>query len=347
MIFLEFGDLVAIACEVLEVEVDEALDQFNVDTAQQVLDGSRHAAESAGAEGGAAALLMGLVTSPPVGREVSRVAMVATLQFLGLNGFSLIDTESAPSLVARIRTGETKITAVADWFRHHIAVSGIPSDEDVVRRYLTDVARYPRLSRADEAGLGGLIQAGRSAQRRLESEDQELTPDERAELKRRIDDGAEVQTSLIRCNLRLVASLAERHKESGVPFIDLVQEGNLGLLRAVERHDWTKEHRFSTSVTWWARQAIGRAVENRGRTVSSEQPGALGLVPDDLAALLAGLNDVERKVLECRFGLDRGEPRTLDEVAETLGMTPDEVCRIEAEAMNKLREIDGGDDPSA
>jgi RNA polymerase sigma factor (sigma-70 family) len=138
---------------------------------------------------------------------------------------------------------------------------------DPVRDYLKEIGTLPPLSAEQEAGLAWRIRAGREAEERLAEDGPSLTPDERIELGWTAEDGTLAKNQLLEANLRLVVSLAKRYTGRGMPFLDLIQEGNLGLIRAVERFDHTKGYRFSTYSTWWIRQAITRAVADQAGTI--------------------------------------------------------------------------------
>ena len=141
------------------------------------------------------------------------------------------------------------------------------ADVDPVQDYLKQIGTVPPLDAEQEAGLAWRIKAGRDAEERLAEGGLSLTPDERIELEWTADDGALAKNQLLEANLRLVVSLAKRYTGRGMPFLDLIQEGNLGLIRAVERFDHTRGYRFSTYSTWWIRQAITRAVADQAGTI--------------------------------------------------------------------------------
>jgi len=133
---------------------------------------------------------------------------------------------------------------------------------DTVGIYLEEVSAHTLLDAEDEVRLARAMEAGRKAQHRLDSGD-DLTPAERAKLYRLTHAGEEAKMMFIRCNLRLVISIAKRYAGRGLDLLDLIQEGNLGLIRAVEKFDWRKGFKFSTYATWWIRQAITRGLGTR------------------------------------------------------------------------------------
>lgn len=288
-------------------------------------------------------------------------------------------------------------------------------EEDLVRLYLTDIGQYPLLTKEDEVRLAQKIEKGVEAREKL-STSEELTAKEKSDLKRLDRNGARAEKKFVQSNLRLVVSIAKKYQASGLPLLDLIQEGNLGLMHAVEKFDWRKGFKFSTYATWWIRQAITRGIANTGRTIrlpvhagdtlarlqkartrlelkygrpatmtelaadvempedkitealrfaneplSLSEPlredgdaelgdvvedrgaaspfevAATSLLPDEIARLLAPLDKREREILKLRFGLDRGEPRTLEEVGEHFNLTRERIRQIEARAMSKLR----------
>ncbi len=137
---------------------------------------------------------------------------------------------------------------------------------DAVGMYLEEVAAHSLLTAEDEVRLARAMEASRRAQHRLDTEIG-LSPSEKALLYRAVNGGDEAKTEFIRSNLRLVISIAKRYSGRGLDLLDLIQEGNLGLIRAVEKFDWRKGFKFSTYATWWIRQAITRGLGNYGRTI--------------------------------------------------------------------------------
>jgi RNA polymerase sigma factor (sigma-70 family) len=140
------------------------------------------------------------------------------------------------------------------------------ADEDLVRLYLVDVGRHPLLTKRDEVELAQRIEAGAEARDQLGANDRPR-PAVRRELARRARDGDSARHTFVEANLRLVVSIAKNYRSSGLQLLDLVQEGNLGLLRAVDKFDWRKGFKFSTYSTWWIRQAIQRGIANSSRTI--------------------------------------------------------------------------------
>ncbi len=287
-------------------------------------------------------------------------------------------------------------------------------DHDLLFLYLTDIRRYPLLCKQDEQRLGAQIEQGTHAAADL----QDGSPASRAERQRLealVEEGQRAKRRLVQGNLRLVVSVAKHYQVSGAPLLDLIQDGNLGLLHAVERFDYRKGFKFSTYATWWIRQAIGRGLSESSRTIrlsldtatrvrkvasaaerlhpmlgrpptvaeiaadqelrvdqvveallfgdtplslsqaleddgvavlgdtvenGSADPAdqaVVTLLADEIMTLLAPLHDRERRILWLRFGLDRGEPRTLEDVGEELHLTRERIRQIESRALSKLR----------
>ena len=143
---------------------------------------------------------------------------------------------------------------------------GQSDSEDLLQLYLNDVGKHPLLTRADEFRLGTLVQAGRGAAADLDR-GQALSLAERQELQAVVEAGAEAARQFIRSNLRLVVSIAKRYQAAGLPLLDIIQEGNFGLIQAVERFDPRRGFKFSTYATWWIRQTIARGIANTSRTI--------------------------------------------------------------------------------
>ena len=289
-------------------------------------------------------------------------------------------------------------------------------DEDLVRLYLSDIGQYRLLTKDDEVLLAQRIEAGSAAVRALEVDEPGLSAARRRELQRQVRLGESAERTFVQSNLRLVVSIAKKYQASGLPLLDLIQEGNLGLMHAVEKFDWRKGFKFSTYATWWIRQAITRGIANTGRTIrlpvhagdtlarlqkararldlqlgrpatvaelsaevelpedkvlealrfaseplslseplrddgdaelgdvvedrSAESPfesAATALLTGEILRLLAPLDEREREIITLRFGLDRGEARTLEEVGEHFHLTRERIRQIEARAISKLR----------
>src|SRR5205807_2938095 len=132
---------------------------------------------------------------------------------------------------------------------------------------LTDIGQYPLLTKDDEVRLAQAIEVGAEARLELDRIGRDAPGPERRELKREIRAGVDAQQTFVQSNLRLVVSIAKKYQASGLPLLDLIQEGNLGLMHAVEKFDWRKGFKFSTYATWWIRQAITRGIANTGRTI--------------------------------------------------------------------------------
>jgi RNA polymerase nonessential primary-like sigma factor len=288
---------------------------------------------------------------------------------------------------------------------------------DLVRVYLNGIGKTALLTAAQEVELAKRIEAGVFAQHVLdEAAPGDLDKQYAADLRAIVRDGRRARNHLLEANLRLVVSLAKRYTGRGMPLLDLIQEGNLGLIRAVEKFDYTKGFKFSTYATWWIRQAITRGMADQARTirlpvhlveqvnklarikrdlhqklgrdatheelaaesgiaeekiadlldhardpvsldmpVGSEEEAPLGdfiedgeatdaettvishLLHDDLRRVLSTLEDREQSVIRMRYGLDDGQPRTLDQIGRRFGLSRERVRQIEREVMAKLR----------
>ncbi|MDO4806549.1 MAG: RNA polymerase sigma factor RpoD [Coriobacteriales bacterium] len=190
--------------------------------------------------------------------------------------------------------------------------------QDPVRMYLKEIGKVDLLTAAEEVDLAMKIEAGTEAADQLEAFDIgeiDLTRAERRRLSRIEQVGLEAKQSLISANLRLVVSIAKRYVGRGMLFLDLIQEGNLGLIRAVEKFDYTKGFKFSTYATWWIRQAITRAIADQARTIR---------IPVHMVETINKLVRVQRQLLQ-----DLGREPTPEEIGEEMGMTADRVREIQ------------------
>jgi RNA polymerase primary sigma factor len=287
---------------------------------------------------------------------------------------------------------------------------------DLVRIYLREIGRVPLLTAHDEVELAKAIEAGLFAEEKMQGGLQANCGGARlAELMLIAADGIAAKQRLIEANLRLVVSIAKRYIGRGLVFLDLIQEGNLGLIRAVEKFDYTKGYKFSTYATWWIRQAITRAIADQARTIRipvhmvetinkmariqrqlhqdlgreatpEEIAAEMGLHPDRVAEIqriaqepvslqspigeedsdlgdfiedadavvpmeaaafimlqdqldqvLDNLSIREQRILQLRFGLTDGHPRTLEEVGREFGVTRERIRQIESKTLAKLR----------
>ncbi|RYJ23533.1 RNA polymerase principal sigma factor HrdA [Streptomyces sp. L-9-10] len=295
------------------------------------------------------------------------------------------------------------------------ADTGGPSS-DLFRQYLREIGRIPLLTAFDEVDLARRVEAGLFAEEKLST-----TPDLDSQLALDLDRlvvlGRMAKRRLIEANLRLVVSVAKRYVGRGLTMLDLVQEGNLGLIRAVEKFDYARGYKFSTYATWWIRQAMSRALADQARTirvpvhvvelinrvvrvqrrllqergyeptpdevgaqlelapdrvrevlrlslepvslhapVGEEEDVALGDLIEDgdaaspvesaaflllrqhLDAVLSTLGERERKVIQLRYGLADGRPRTLEEIGRLFGVTRERIRQIESKTLGKLRD---------
>jgi RNA polymerase primary sigma factor len=192
---------------------------------------------------------------------------------------------------------------------------------DLVRAYLKEIGRVALLNAEQEVELAKRIEAGLFAAEKIRQADVgelKLTKTVRKDLEWLTADGQRAKDHLLEANLRLVVSVAKRYTGRGMAFLDLIQEGNLGLIRAVEKFDYTKGYKFSTYATWWIRQAITRAMADQARTIR---------IPVHMVEQINKLTRVQRQMLQ-----DLGREPTADELATELDMTPDKVVEIQGYA---------------
>jgi RNA polymerase primary sigma factor len=187
-------------------------------------------------------------------------------------------------------------------------LSGISSD-DTVGLYLKEMARVPLLSLEEEVGLAKTLCKGREAKRTLRKGVSDV--DERDRLELFVEDARLAREHLIKANTRLVVSIAKKYMGRGVPFLDLIQEGNLGLMKAVEKFDYTRGYRFSTYATWWIRQTITRAIADQGRTIR---------VPVHMSDRIRRLYKTARQLEQ-----EHGRKPTPEEIAQEMELEPRKV----------------------
>ncbi|ALG84644.1 sigma-70 family RNA polymerase sigma factor [Gordonia phthalatica] len=289
---------------------------------------------------------------------------------------------------------------------------------DLVRVYLNGIGRTALLNAEQEVDLSKAIEAGLYAKHLLATK-KRLSPAKKRDYAILVRQGEQARAHLLEANLRLVVSLAKRYTGRGMPLLDLIQEGNLGLIRAVEKFDYAKGYKFSTYATWWIRQAISRGMADQSRTirlpvhlveqvnkiarirrelhqqlgreatdeeislesgipaakiadlmdhsrdpvsldmpVGNDEEAPLGdfiedaeatsaetvvianLLHSDIRTVLSTLDEREMQVITMRYGLDDGQPRTLDQIGRAFGLSRERVRQIEREVMGKLRQGD-------
>ena len=206
---------------------------------------------------------------------------------------------------------------------------------DLVRAYLKEIGKVPLLTAEQEVELAQRIEAGLFAAEKMRQADEGEAPKVSAALRRDLDwlvaDGGRAKRHLLEANLRLVVSIAKRYLGRGMLFLDLIQEGNLGLIRAVEKFDYTKGYKFSTYATWWIRQAITRAMADQARTIR---------IPVHMVEQINKLTRVQREMLQ-----EIGREPTPEELAKELDMTPEKVVEIQGYAREPVSlETTIGDD---
>ncbi len=195
-------------------------------------------------------------------------------------------------------------------------VASAGATADPVKDYLKQIGKVPLLNAEQEVELAKRIEAGLFAEEKLGTGTTGgMTPDQRLDMEWIAEDGRRAKNHLLEANLRLVVSLAKRYTGRGMLFLDLIQEGNLGLIRAVEKFDYTKGYKFSTYATWWIRQAITRAMADQARTIR---------IPVHMVEVINKLARVQRQMLQ-----DLGREPTPEELAAELDMTPEKVIEVQ------------------
>jgi RNA polymerase primary sigma factor len=194
-------------------------------------------------------------------------------------------------------------------------VASAGATADPVKDYLKQIGKVPLLNAEQEVELAKRIEAGLFAEEKLAQTSHALPPGQRIDMDWIAEDGRRAKNHLLEANLRLVVSLAKRYTGRGMLFLDLIQEGNLGLIRAVEKFDYTKGYKFSTYATWWIRQAITRAMADQARTIR---------IPVHMVEVINKLARVQRQMLQ-----DLGREPTPEELAAELDMTPEKVIEVQ------------------
>jgi RNA polymerase primary sigma factor len=350
-----------------------------------------------------------LEVSPEVGEDDERLSVI--MLALRQRGVDVVDPEISDTPPADLMA----VPCLEPWAEPEPAVSDTSSD-DTVGMYLKEMSRVPLLKADEEFEIAVRIEDGRKAKADLMRTPGRKWTLERQRLEALLQDGIMAREHIIKANTRLVVSIAKRYMGRGVPFLDLIQEGNLGLMKAVEKYDVHKGFRFSTYATWWIRQTITRAIADQARTIrvpvhmndrirqtykaTHDLEQRLGRVPttEELAAemgldlqkvqwilqvswlplslespvgddeeselgmfiedeltptpmqstyesmlkekideVLGTLTPREARILRLRFGLDTGEPYTLEEVGEKFGLTRERIRQIEGRALRRLR----------
>jgi RNA polymerase primary sigma factor len=201
----------------------------------------------------------------------------------------------------------------------------LTASADSVRAYLKQIGKVALLNAEQEVELAKRIEAGLYAAERIrktEDSTEKLSPQLRRDLRWIVRDGQRAKNHLLEANLRLVVSLAKRYTGQGMAFLDLIQEGNLGLIRAVEKFDYTKGYKFSTYATWWIRQAITRAMADQTRTIR---------IPVHMVEVINKLGRIQRELLQ-----DLGREPTPEELAKEMDITPEKVLEIQQHAREPI-----------
>jgi RNA polymerase primary sigma factor len=201
----------------------------------------------------------------------------------------------------------------------------LTASADSVRAYLKQIGKVALLNAEEEVELAKRIEAGLYAAervRRAEDSTEKMSPQLRRDLRWIVRDGERAKNHLLEANLRLVVSLAKRYTGRGMAFLDLIQEGNLGLIRAVEKFDYTKGYKFSTYATWWIRQAITRAMADQARTIR---------IPVHMVEVINKLGRIQRELLQ-----DLGREPTPEELAKEMDITPEKVLEIQQYAREPI-----------
>jgi RNA polymerase primary sigma factor len=326
----------------------------------------------------------------------------------------VLEGDAAVVVVADEPTAE-ELAAEAEAEEQAVIEAGATLSVDVLRLYLNQIGRVPLLTAEQEVELARAMEAGLFAAERL-AQGGKISAQMRSDLEYIVREGERAKQHMLEANLRLVVSVAKKYAGRGMGLTDLIQEGNLGLIRAVEKFDYTKGFKFSTYATWWIRQALTRAMADQARTIrlpvhmveqvnkirrverdlvvqlgrkptaaeiavevdlsperveeirsynrdpasldaliGEDSDASLGdfiedehavmpgeaaaflLMREELSAVLASLTDRERRVMEMRYGLVDGQPRTLDDIGKDFNLTRERIRQIEGKTLSKLR----------
>ena len=235
------------------------------------------------------------------------------------------ETEDAPEVAEGESSEFTWDEEESEALRQARKDAEMTASADSVRAYLKQIGKVALLNAEEEVDLAKRIEAGlygAERLRQLEEAGEKLPLQERRDLTWIVRDGERAKNHLLEANLRLVVSLAKRYTGRGMAFLDLIQEGNLGLIRAVEKFDYTKGYKFSTYATWWIRQAITRAMADQARTIR---------IPVHMVEVINKLGRIQRELLQ-----DLGREPTPEELAKEMDITPDKVLEIQQYAREPI-----------
>ena len=227
--------------------------------------------------------------------------------------YVLLERENVEVMEEADDEGFTLTESNADQFESALSAEGVAID-DPVKVYLKEIGRVPLLTPEEEVNLALTIKAGSEAKEKYDADPDALSEEEKAACLKAIKKGVAARKRLSEANLRLVVSIAKRYVGRGMQFLDLIQEGNLGLIKAVDKFDHTKGFKFSTYATWWIRQAITRAIADQARTIR---------IPVHMVETINKVKKVSSQLLH-----EQGKEPTAEEIAERLEMSVDKVREI-------------------
>ena len=227
--------------------------------------------------------------------------------------YVLLERENVEVMEEADDEGFTLTESNADQFESALSAEGVAID-DPVKVYLKEIGRVPLLTPEEEVNLALTIKAGSEAKEKYDADPDALSEEEKAACLKAIKKGVAARKRLSEANLRLVVSIAKRYVGRGMQFLDLIQEGNLGVIKAVEKFDHTKGFKFSTYATWWIRQAITRAIADQARTIR---------IPVHMVETINKVKKVSSQLLH-----EQGKEPTAEEIAERLEMSVDKVREI-------------------